>query len=167
MITLPLFFLSNMLLTAGASLSGCAAHPDFSALHEQSAQYTCQKGSMTFASSEDSSFFKLRFEYYQVGPKAYAMTLYPFLMNPISVSLHESGEMTLVMNGVVYSPEESIAMLDAYAPEFPWDNLAQIVVKGTGHNAHWTMESWSPSYFRMHYAGNTMEWIADPAEAHA
>jgi len=145
-------------------MTGCSAYQEEILLTDQSVHYMSQKGSIIFASPEESAAFKLRFDYHQVGSNAYAMTLYPFLMSPIRFSLTNEGDMTLIMNGVSYGTEESMAMLNAYAPEFPWDHLTQIVAIGDLHNEHWAMESWEPSRFKMNYAGSTVEWVVESSK---
>jgi hypothetical protein len=157
MIALPLFFLSNVVVALGATMSGCAVEQD---LQEQSAIYMTQKGSIVFASQNDYAY-KIRFDYHQIGSDAYVMTLHPFLMSPIRIMLDPTGEICLTMSGVSYNSIESLAMLDAYAPAFPWKNLAQVVSSGELHDQQWVIGSWDPSRIRMHYADSTVEWIVD------
>ncbi len=158
MIALPLFFLSNIVLALGATISGYAVDPP---LHEQSEIYMTQKGSIIFGSETDYASYKIRFDYHQTGSDAYVMTLHPFLMSPIRIALTPEGEICLSMSGVSYDSSESLAILDAYAPDFPWKKLAKVVSSGDLHDNEWVIESWDPSRIRMQYVGSTVEWIVD------
>ncbi len=158
MIALPLFFLSNAVLALGATMSGCALEPE---THTDSAIYMSQKGSIAFASQQDYGSYKIRFDYHQLANNGYVMTLHPFLMAPIRIAYSPEGEICLTMSGVSYNSEESLAMLDAYAPAFPWKNLASAVATGDMHDKQWAIESWDPSRIRMHYADSTVEWIVE------
>ncbi len=158
MIAIPLFFLSNAVLALGATLSGCALPQEPPLAHEV---HLAQTGSIVFASKEDYGSYKIRFDYQQIGEKSYVMTLHPFLMSPIKIALNPEGEVCLTMSGVSYDPVESLAMLDAYAPSFPWKNLANTIAHGEMHDKKWSIESWDPSRIRMQYAGSTVDWIVD------
>jgi hypothetical protein len=158
MIALPLFFLSNVVLALGVTISGCAIAP---AIQDQPKIYMTQKGSIIFASENDYASYKIRFDYQQIGPDAYVMTLHPFLMSTIRIALTPEKEIYLSMSGVSYDSTESLAMLDAYAPAFPWQDLAKVVASGYLHDNQWAIESWDPSRIRMQYADSTVEWVVD------
>jgi hypothetical protein len=164
MVTIPLFLMSNIIIALGSSMTGCSQIGNQDVILDQAEIQLSQQGSVVFSADEGSSY-KIRFDYYQMGERSYTMILHPFLMCPISVSMDEQEMISVNINGIEYNHDESLAMLDEYAPSFPWTHLPYIIAQGSAISPiDWSLDSWTPNYFKMHYAQNSLEWIVDSSK---
>lgn len=157
MVALPLFFLSNLVLLVGATMTGGCAIPQDSV--SQMEVVVQQQGEVSLASTDHAIPYTIRFDYQQYANQSYTMTLKPFLLSPIHIFMNAEQQIHLVINDVEYSQEDSLAMLDAYVPHFPWNELPLIVAQGKLTHSQWTIDDWTHSRFKMHaIEGGFMEW---------
>lgn len=148
-----------LFLTVLPVISGCS----FSKNDEDLPMVDYRQGQIMAEQSGNRERFNFKYEYDAISAR-YHIKLTAAFSPPLTVTCAHNQPESLQLDilGYKYQGEEAYAMLSSRIPDFPWEQLPELLNKGEIDSASWTITGWDRGKMKLtNEAGLIISWSED------
>lgn len=148
-----------LFLTVLPAMSGCS----FSRSDEEMPLIDYRQGQIMTEQAGSRERFNFKYEYDAVSSRYHIKLTAPFSPPLVLTCAHNQPEsLQLDIMGYKYQGQEAYTMLSSRIPDFPWEQLPELLNKGELQSKSWVLAGWDQGKMKLtNEAGLVISWSED------